>query len=74
MNGTAAVGTSSGLAREDHVHPFDTACVPTTRKINGLDLTADRNLTYANVGAASTVHSSPQRIRMEGALPLRMVM
>lgn len=59
MNGTAAVGTSSGLAREDHVHPFDTACVPTTRKINGLDLTADRNLTYANVGAASTVHSSP---------------
>ena len=44
MDGTAAVGSSAKYAREDHVHPSDTSRVPTTRKINGLDLTTDRNL------------------------------
>ena len=42
MDGTAAVGLSAKYAREDHVHPSDTSRVPTTRKINGLDLTIDR--------------------------------
>lgn len=44
MDGTRALGTNAGYARVDHVHPSDTSRVPTTRKINGLDLTADRNL------------------------------
>ena len=42
MDGTAAVGSETKYAKGDHVHPSDTSRVPTTRKINGLDLTADR--------------------------------
>lgn len=41
MDGTASVGSSVKYAREDHVHPTDTSRVPTTRKINGVALTAD---------------------------------
>lgn len=44
MDGTATAGTETSFARGDHVHPSDTSRVPTTRKINGLDLTVDRNL------------------------------
>ena len=44
MDGTAAVGSETKYAKGDHVHPSDTSRVPTTRKINGLDLTTDRNL------------------------------
>lgn len=44
MDGTAAVGSETKYAKGDHVHPSDTSRVPTTRKINGLDLTADRNI------------------------------
>lgn len=44
MDGTAAVGSETKYAKGDHVHPSDTSRVPTTRKINGLDLTADINL------------------------------
>ena len=44
MDGTASVGSETKFAAGDHVHPSDTSRVPTTRKINGLDLTTDRNL------------------------------
>ena len=44
MDGTASVGSETKFAAGDHVHPSDTSRVPTTRKINGLDLTADRNI------------------------------
>ena len=42
MDGTANVGSETKYAKGDHVHPSDTSRVPTTRKINGLDLTTDR--------------------------------
>ena len=51
MDGTAAVGTSALYAREDHVHPTDTSRVPTSRTINGNDLTADVTLDADDVGA-----------------------
>jgi len=41
MDGTGAVGSSSKLAKEDHVHPSDTSRVPTTRKVNNKALSAD---------------------------------
>ena len=44
MDGTASAGSEMKFAAGDHVHPSDTSRVPTTRKINGLDLTADRNI------------------------------
>ena len=44
MDGTASVGSETKFAAGDHVHPSDTSRVPTTRKINGLDLTTDRNI------------------------------
>lgn len=44
MDGTAAVGSETKYAKGDHVHPSDTSRVPTTRKINGLDLTTDRDI------------------------------
>ena len=44
MDGTASVGTETKFAAGDHVHPTDTSRVPNTRTINGLDLTADRNI------------------------------
>ena len=53
MDGTPTVGSSAKYAREDHVHPSDTSRVPTTRKINGLDLTSDRNI-ITQTGTVST--------------------
>ena len=44
MDGTAAVGSETKYAKGDHVHPSDTSRVPTTRKINGVALTADINI------------------------------
>lgn len=44
MDGTASVGSETKFAAGDHVHPSDTSRVPTTRTINGLDLTGDRNI------------------------------
>lgn len=49
MDGTAAIGNSTDVARANHVHPSDTSRVPTTRKINNMDLTADRTLTAENI-------------------------
>lgn len=54
MDGTAAVGTSSKYAREDHVHPSDTSRVPTTRKVNGHALSSDVTVTASDVGAVPT--------------------
>ena len=54
MDGTAAVGTSTKYAREDHVHPSDTSRVPTSRKVNNKALSADISLTASDVGAIAT--------------------
>ena len=56
MDGTAAVGTSTKYAREDHVHPSDTSRVPTSRTINGRSLTSNVNLT--NVLFGQTISES----------------
>ena len=53
MDGTAAVGSETKYAKGDHVHPSDTSRVPTTRKINGLDLTTDRYI-IREMGTVST--------------------
>ena len=59
MDGTAAVGDSTDVARANHVHPSDTSRVPTTRKINGMDVSQDRTLTSENIGYnSSTTYSS----------------
>lgn len=57
MDGTAAVGTENTFARGDHVHPSDTSRVPTTRTINGMDLSANRTLTAENIGYDETLAS-----------------
>ena len=57
MDGTAAVGTSSKYAREDHVHPSDTSRVPTTRKVNGHALSSDVTVTASDVGAVPTTRT-----------------
>ena len=54
MDGTAAVGTSTKFAREDHVHPSDTSRVPTTRTVNSKALSADITLTASDVSAVPT--------------------
>lgn len=51
MDGTASPGSTGEWADGGHVHPTDTSRVPTSRTINGYDLTADRTLTAADVGA-----------------------
>lgn len=53
MDGTASVGSETKFAAGDHVHPTDTSRVPTTRKINGLDLTTDRHI-IAQTGTLET--------------------
>lgn len=51
---TASPGTFNEASRADHVHPSDTSRVPTSRTINGYDLTQDRTLTAADVGALAS--------------------
>ena len=58
MNGVANAGVTEEYSRGDHVHPTDTSRVPTSRKINGYDLSVDRSLTFTDVGASPKVHSS----------------
>ena len=53
MAGTAAVGEELAFARGDHVHPSDTSRVPTSRTINGKELTDDITLSAEDVGAAT---------------------
>lgn len=57
MDGTAAVGTASTVARSDHKHPSDNSRVPTTRKVNGKALSADITLSASDVGAAASSHT-----------------
>ena len=54
MNGTQALGSSSNVARSDHVHPTDTSRVPATRTVNGKALSANISLSAADVGAVPT--------------------
>ena len=51
MDGTASPGSTRKWADGGHVHPTDTSRVPTSRKINGYDLTQDRTLNASDVGA-----------------------
>lgn len=53
MAGTASVGSEMAFARGDHVHPSDTSRVPTSRTINGKDLSKDISLSASDVGAAT---------------------
>jgi hypothetical protein len=50
MDGTRALGSQTGYARVDHVHPSDTSRVPTTRKVAGHALTADVTLSAPDIG------------------------
>lgn len=54
MNGTRALGSNSGYARVDHVHPSDTSRVPTTRTVNGHALSANVTITASDVSAIPT--------------------
>ena len=54
MNGTRALGSNSGYARVDHVHPSDASRVPTTRTVNGHALSADVTITASDVSAIPT--------------------
>lgn len=54
MDGTAAVGDSTDVARANHVHPSDTSRVPTSRKVNNKQLSSDITLSAADVSAVPT--------------------
>lgn len=54
MDGTATVGSETAYARGDHIHPSDTSRVPTTRTVNGHDLSSNIALTAADVSAIPT--------------------
>ena len=59
MDGTAAVGSSSKLAKEDHVHPTDTSRVPTSRTVNSKALYDDITLNAGDIGYSdSATYSS----------------
>lgn len=55
MDGTATVGTANAFSREDHVHPSDTTRVPTTRTVNGMELSGDiaTRLVFENKASSS---------------------
>lgn len=61
-DGTAAVGTSKRLARQDHVHPTDDSRVPTSRTVNGKALSADITLGASDVGALPDDTSIPSKV------------
>ena len=54
MDGTASAGSSNLFSRGDHVHPSDTSRVPTTRKINGQELSSDVTLNGSQIPLKST--------------------
>ena len=63
-DGTAAVGTSSKVAREDHVHPLQTTVsgnagsadkLATARTINGTSFNGESNITTAKWGTDRTI-------------------
>jgi hypothetical protein len=53
MDGTAAVGSSSKAAKEDHVHPSDTTRVPTSRTVNDKALSSNITLTGSDISRSS---------------------
>ena len=55
MDGTASAGTSTQYARGDHVHPKDTARVPTTRTVNGKALSSNITLNASDIPNDSNV-------------------
>lgn len=55
MDGTASAGTSTEYARGDHVHPKDTARVPTSRTVNGKALSSNITLNASDIPNDSTV-------------------
>lgn len=55
MNGTASAGTSTQYARGDHVHPKDTARVPTSRTVNGKALSSNITLNASDIPNDSNV-------------------
>lgn len=59
MDGTRSLGSNAGFARVDHVHPSDTSRVPTSRTINGKELSADISLTASDVGALPSSTTIP---------------
>ena len=82
-SGTAAIGTSSKVAREDHVHPLqetitgnagsaDTLSTARTITIGekGLEFDGSENLTYtlAEIGAAAASHSHDGRYYTESEI------
>ena len=68
MDGTAAVGTSTKYARQDHVHPTDTSRVPTSRTINGKALSSNITLSASDVGALDS-SSSLDATKLAGTVP-----
>ena len=66
-NGTAAIGKSSRIAREDHVHPLQTTVsgnagtatkLQTARSINGTLFDGSGNITTANWGSSRNISIS----------------
>lgn len=60
MNNSAYLPDSSGVVNLGTViteHQSLSGYVPTSRTINGYNLTSDRNLSYSDVGAASSSHT-----------------
>lgn len=55
MDGTASAGTSTQYARGDHVHPKDTARVPTSRTVNGKALSSNITLNASDIPNDSNV-------------------
>lgn len=71
MDGTAAIGTETGFARGDHVHPSDTSRVPTTRKVNGKALSSDVTIELSdlnsNIAVLDPTHSGTDYVKITDA-------
>lgn len=53
VDGTAAVGSSSKYAKEDHVHPTDTSRAATTTVVTQASINSTGLITYKNSGGTS---------------------
>ena len=58
MNGTAAIGSATTVAKADHVHPSDTSKVSTTVTVNGHALSANVTVTASDVGLPNVTNSA----------------
>ena len=74
--GTAAVGTSGKVAREDHVHPVQTSVsgnagtatkLANKRTINGTEFDGSGNITTANWGTARTITIGNSAQQVDGS-------